>query len=83
MDVTESSVVARKLRNFYVNQHSRSAAPARQPAWNADELELESAEEKSGILRQALMVTLMGIAVALTEASLLLIKWVRKLENNA
>jgi len=83
MDLNESSVVARKLRNFYVTQHQQSAA-ARKPApWTTKELELDDVDEKAGILRQALMVTLMGIAVALTEASLVLIRWVRKLEESA
>ena len=80
MNASDSSAIARKLRNFYVTQHQ---ATPRARNWSAEELKEEEPESKAGILRHAAMVTLMGIAVLLTEASLILIKWVRRIEESA
>ncbi len=84
MTTSESSVIARKLRNYYIAQNLK-AVPKPQSEW-VQELEQESLEEEShqpGYFKHCLMVTLMGAAVFLTELSLVLIKFVRRLEHGA
>lgn len=83
----ETSVIARKLRNFYVVENRASARKKRTPAKiqraideDDDLVTSTSSQSESGYFKNLLMVFLMGAAVYLTELSLILIKWVRRLE---
>lgn len=83
----ETSVIARKLRNFYVVENRAPAKKRRAPAKiqraidEDDDLVTSSGvQRESGYFKNLLMVFLMGAAVYFTELSLILIKWVRKLE---
>ena len=65
---TEASVIARKLRNYIVieNQKSRS--------------EINSAQKSEpGIIKNILIISLMGLSVVFTQATLLLVKWTKHL----
>ncbi len=85
----ETSVIARKLRNFYVVENRAPAKKRRAPAKiqrpidEDDDLDTTtSSQSEGGYFKNLLMVFLMGAAVYLTELSLILIKWVRRLETN-
>jgi len=74
MESTETSVIARKLKNFYSTQHTRPRVVPR-PVKAAAKTPSES-----GIFKHLILVTLMGAAVFFTEISLRLVRFARKLE---
>jgi len=81
MDASESSVIARKLKNFYVSQHHRPAG-----ARVAERSKLKAKvknQSEPGIFRYLSLVVLMGTAVFFTEVSLTLVRWARRLEKLA
>lgn len=80
MDASESSVIARKLRTYYLSQHSPQAR-ARAKLRQREVTITETTNSKDhGYVKSFTMVVLMGLAVVFTELSLRLIKWAKKLE---
>lgn len=63
----EASVVARKLENFYVNQH--------------DYKEVQNHKKEPGIITNMTVVCLMSLAIFLTKSTLFLTKLIKKLEG--
>ena len=63
---SETSAIARKLQNY---------------------VDVESAQyqvhqkEEPGIFKNLLLISLMGMAVVLTEVTLVLVRWTKKLED--
>jgi len=81
MDASESSVIARKLRTYYLTQHSpRRKAPEKLPKRELTMTNTSSTEP--GYVKNLMLVALMGVAVFFTEISLRLIKWAKRLEQN-
>lgn len=80
MDASESSVIARKLKNFYISQHHRPAGARVDSRAHAATKSKKKAEP--GIFKYLLLVSFMGMAVFFTDVSLTLVRWVRKIENS-
>ncbi|MDB5037132.1 MAG: hypothetical protein JWQ35_660 [Bacteriovoracaceae bacterium] len=62
---SESSAVARKLQNFFVG----------------DEDAAVHKKEEPGVIKNLLLLSLMGLAVLLTHVTLILVKWTKYLES--
>lgn len=77
----ETSVIARKLRNFYVVENHPTAKMPKRTRPAARRMETYERATEPSYLKNLLSVILMGAAVYLTEMSLILIKWVKKLEE--
>jgi uncharacterized protein YbcV (DUF1398 family) len=71
---TETSVIARKLRDFYVIENQKADD-------ELIELTMTRSQVQKKTFKYYLSVALMAGAVALTEMSLVLIRWVQRLEE--
>lgn len=65
---SEASAIARKVQNYLVIENSFE-----------EETEIQRAEP--GIFKNMVLVSLMGLAVSFTQVTLVLLKWVKRLES--
>jgi hypoxanthine-guanine phosphoribosyltransferase len=72
---SETSAIARKLQNFVLIENEQ----IHEPHFNREAL--AQAENEPGILKNILLIILMGSAVFFTHLSLVFVNWTKKLEG--
>jgi hypothetical protein len=70
---SESSAIARKLQNYLLIENAEPRDLRKLPNVQT--------KEEPGIFKNLLLISLMGAAVLLTQMSLVLVKWTKRIEG--
>lgn len=75
MNESETSAIARKLQHLILVENEGAAPVSRS---RPSRLQVK---EEPGIIKNIILIALMGMAVILTQMSLTLVKWTKQLEG--